>query len=110
MPRVRPRGRACSAAHSNGEGCHVNVEYILASKGREVRTIKPGASLEEALHRLRAERIGSLVVSENGTNLIGILSDRDVLGAIADRGVDVLSERVERMMTEKVFTCSREDR
>ena len=52
----------------------MNVEYILASKGREARTIKPGASVEEALQRLRAERIESLVVSENGTDLVGIVS------------------------------------
>ena len=39
----------------------MNVEYILARKGREVRTIRPSASLEDALQRLRRERIGSLV-------------------------------------------------
>jgi CBS domain-containing protein len=88
----------------------MNVEYILASKGREVKTIKPDALVEDALHRLRAERMGSLVVSENGTNLIGIISDRDILYAIADHGIDVLGESVGSVMTEKVFTCSREDR
>jgi len=87
----------------------MKVENILASKGREVRTIKPGAALGEALQRLRAERIGSLVVSENGTHLMGILSDRDVLYAIADRGAGVLGESVGSVMTEKVFTCSLED-
>jgi CBS domain-containing protein len=88
----------------------MNVEQILASKGREVRTIKPGASLEEALHRLRADRIGSLVVSENETHLIGIISDRDILNAIADHGTKVLGETVASAMTEKVFTCSCADR
>ena len=86
----------------------MNVEYILARKGREVRTITPDASLEDALQRLRAERIGSLVVSENGTDLVGILSDRDILYAIADHGTDVLGESVGSVMTAKVFTCSRE--
>jgi CBS domain-containing protein len=88
----------------------VNVEYILARKGREVKTIAPDASLEDALQRLRAERIGALVVSENGTNLLGILSDRDILDAIADHGTDVLGESVGSVMTAKVFTCSRDDR
>ena len=88
----------------------MNVEHILARKGREVKTIRPDVSLAEALHRLRAERIGSLVVSENGTNLAGILSDRDILDAIADHGIDVLGESVRSVMTEKVFTCSRDDR
>jgi CBS domain-containing protein len=88
----------------------MNVEYILARKGREVRTIMPSASLEDALRRLRRERIGSLVVSETGTDLLGILSDRDILDAIADHGTDVLGESVGSAMTAKVFTCSRDDR
>jgi len=87
----------------------MNVELILASKGREVRTIKPDASVEEALRRLRAERIGSLVVSENGANLIGIISERDILNAIADHGIGVLGEGVGSVMIEKVFACSRDD-
>ena len=88
----------------------MNVEHILARKGREVRTIEPDASLGDALQRLRAERIGALVVSENGTDLLGILSDRDILDAIADHGTDVLGGSVGSVMTAKVFTCSREDR
>ena len=88
----------------------MNVEHILASKGREVKTIRPNVSIAEALRRLRVEGIGSLVVSENGTNLAGILSDRDILDAIADHGIDVLGESVRSVMTEKVFTCSRDAR
>ena len=52
----------------------MNVEYILARKGREVRTITPDASLEDALQRLRAERIGALVVSTNGEEIAGVAS------------------------------------
>ena len=88
----------------------MNVEHILARKGREVRTIEPDASLENALQRLRAERIGALVVSTDGARIAGILSDRDILYAIADRGVEVLGESVGGAMTKRVFTCSREDR
>src|SRR4051794_38800188 len=88
----------------------MNVEYILARKGREVRTIRPSASLEDALQRLRAEGIGSLVVSETGTDLVGILSDRDILDAIADHGTAVLGGSVGGVMTAKVSTCSRDDR
>jgi CBS domain-containing protein len=88
----------------------MNVEHILARKGREVRTIRPDVPVAEALRRLRAEGIGSLVVSENGSNLVGILSDRDILDAIADHGIDILGESVRGVMTEKVFTCSRDDR
>jgi CBS domain-containing protein len=92
------------------EGCRVNVEYILARKGREVKTVRPNVPLGDALRRLREERIGALVVSETGADLVGILSDRDILDAIADHGTDVLGESVGSVMTAKVFTCSRDDR
>jgi CBS domain-containing protein len=75
-----------------------------------VRAIRPNASPEDALQRLRQDRIGSLVVSENGTDLVGILSDRDILYAIADHGTAALGESVGSVMTAKVFTCSRSDR
>ena len=88
----------------------MNVEYILARKGREVRTVRPDVSLGDALQRLRAERIGALVVSETGADLLGILSNRDILDAIADHGTDVLGESVGSVMTAKVFTCSRDAR
>ena len=88
----------------------MNVEYILARKGREVKTVRPNVSLGDALQRLRAERIGALVVSETGADLVGILADRDILDAIADHGTDVLGESVGSAMTAKVFTCSRDDR
>ena len=88
----------------------MNVEHVLARKGREVKTVRPNVSLGDALQRLRAERIGALVVSGNGADLLGILSDRDILDAIADHGTDVLGESVGSVMTAKVFTCSREDR
>src|SRR3954453_17544363 len=116
----RPCSSACATpcagssgrpgSRRSGEGRPVNVEHILARKGRQVRTIEPGASLEDAPHRLRAERIGALVVSEADADLVGILSDRDILDAIADHGTDVLGESVGGVMTAKVFTCSREDR
>src|SRR3954467_8613759 len=116
----RPCSSACATpcagssgrpgSRRSGEGRPVNVEHILARKGRQVRTIEPGASLEDAPHRLRAERIGALVVSETGADLVGILSDRDILDAIADHGTAALGESVGGVMTRKVFTCSRDDR
>jgi CBS domain-containing protein len=88
----------------------MNVEAILAAKGREVRTVAPEATVGEALRRMRAERVGALVVSPDGTTVGGIVSDRDVLYAIADRGVAALGEPVSAAMTAEVFTCSAGDR
>lgn len=86
------------------------IESILKSKGSEVRTIRPDATVAETLHCMRHERIGALVVSEDTTSIAGIISDRGIIDAIADRGVEVLGELVGSVMTSKVFTCSRHDR
>jgi CBS domain-containing protein len=86
------------------------IESILKSKGSEVRTIEPDATIAETLHRMRHERIGALVMSEDKTSIAGIISDRGIMDAIVDRGVEVLRERVGSVMTSDVFTCSRHDR
>ena len=76
----------------------------------EVRTIASEATVAETLHRARHERIGAVIVSEDLTSIAGIISDRGIMDAIADRGVEVLGEPVSSVMTRKVFTCSRHDR
>ena len=87
----------------------MSVEAILAAKDREVRTVAPDATVGETLRRLRDERVGALVVSADGATVAGIVSDRDVLHAIADRGAAAMDEGVRDVMTEKVLTCSARD-
>ena len=87
----------------------MQVDRILASKGREVRTIQPDATIGEAIGRLCAERVGALVVSEDGRRIAGIISDRGITWAIAERGAGVVKERVRTVMTERVITCREGD-
>ena len=86
------------------------IASILKSKGSEVWTIAPDATVIETLHRMRRERIGAVVVSEDQIRIAGIISDRGIMDAMADRGVEVLGERIDSVMTRKVYTCSRDDR
>jgi CBS domain-containing protein len=86
------------------------IESILKSKGSEVRTIGPEATLAETLHCMRHERIGAVVVSEDQTSIAGIISDRGIMDAIADRGSEALGELAGNVMTKEVLTCSRHDR
>jgi len=88
----------------------MNVEHILASKGREVCAVTPEATVSDALHRMRDDKVGALVVSADGVRIAGIISDRGIMWALADHGTEVLGESVGGVMTEKVFTCSRDDR
>lgn len=83
----------------------MNVESILNAKGRTVITIGPDATIGEAVDLLRAKGIGAVVVSADGTSVAGILSERDVVHALADRGPRLLELPVSALMTRQVFTC-----
>ncbi|MCX8102209.1 MAG: CBS domain-containing protein [Geminicoccaceae bacterium] len=89
----------------------MKAREILARKGHRVVTIRPGASIETAVHRLALERIGALVVSEDEERIEGIVSERDVIRALAEEGAAVLGpgRRVAEIMTRAVRTCSPED-
>ena len=89
----------------------MNVQSILTEKGTDVRTIAPDAPVSEAVRRMRQERIGALLVlSDDGRQIAGIVSDRGILWAIADRGTSVLQETVSAIMSREVHTCTAEDR
>jgi CBS domain-containing protein len=84
----------------------MNVETILRDKGRSVTTIAPDASIGEAVALLRRVGIGALVVSRDDVGVEGILSERDIVHGLADRGAALLDFRVEQLMTRRVFTCT----
>jgi CBS domain-containing protein len=83
----------------------MNVETILRNKGNWVATIRPDATIAEAVDMLHEERIGAIVVSEDGEGVDGILSERDIVIALADHRADLLSRNVNEIMTRKVVTC-----
>jgi CBS domain-containing protein len=87
----------------------MNVEAILRAKGSNVATIRPDATVAAAVRELKTRGIGALLVSEDGRRVAGILSERDIVHALAERGAALLTMPVERLMTRKVVTCVPED-
>ena len=83
------------------------VQDILKTKSPEIHSISPEKSVSEAARQLTECRIGSVVVL-NHTTLVGILSERDIVRAIARRGAECLEEEVSSLMTRSVVTCSRD--
>ncbi len=83
----------------------MNVETILKAKGRSVATIAPAETVRAAVELLRSKGIGALVVSGDGERVDGILSERDVVHALAERGAQLLDLPVSALMTRHVFTC-----
>jgi len=83
----------------------MNVETILRNKGNWVATIRPDATIAEAVDMLHRERIGAIVVSNDGDGVDGILSERDIVAALAEQGTNLLSRSVDDVMTHDVVTC-----
>jgi CBS domain-containing protein len=87
----------------------MRVKDILNRKGSAVATIDPDASVADAVATLHERRIGAVVVSADDASISGILSERDVVGALATMGPAVLTATVRQIMTAEVLTCEPED-
>ena len=86
------------------------VQQILKSKGDNgVITVTPETSVAEAANILAERRIGGVVVSSDGERPEGILSERDIVRALAVRGAACLKETVSEMMTRNPVCCTRQD-
>ena len=85
------------------------VKAILSAKGGAVISIDPTATLDTAVKTLAEHKIGALLVLGPDRRVIGILSERDIVRALAARGAGVLAEPLAQVMTRKVVTCSESD-
>ena len=87
----------------------MNVQSILSVKGTEVATIEPEASLADAAAVLRDRGFGALVVSGDGSSIDGIVSERDIVRALAAHGESTLGRSVSSCMSGNVLTCTTSD-
>jgi len=85
----------------------MTVETILATKGSHVETITPDRTLADAARLLAEKRIGAIVVSRGPDAVLGIISERDIVRAVAANDGAALADPVERHMTTNVVTCTR---
>lgn len=87
----------------------MTVGILLKRKSGPLVTIAPDATLSEAVASLAEHRIGAIVAVNDGGHLVGILSERDVVRILAEKGPDVLSDPVSSVMTRAVVTCTEEE-
>ena len=86
----------------------MRVSEMIKDKGSKVITVLPTDSVERVSQILRDARIGAVLVVDEGGRIAGILSERDIVYGVADRGADVLAEPVSNLMTREVRTCTPE--
>ena len=84
----------------------MTVAAILKSKGTHVETVRPDAMLRIVAWDLKVKGIGALVVSRDDAGILGIISERDIVRALADHGPDVVRLPVSEVMTKTVKTCA----
>ena len=87
----------------------MRIREILDDKGRDVMTVRPTETVATLSHRLRMARVGALVVSDDGKRMLGIVSERDIVACIAEKGAQALEAKVADIMTARVLTCREDD-
>ncbi|MGD0633309.1 MAG: CBS domain-containing protein [Beijerinckiaceae bacterium] len=87
----------------------MTVARILRTKGRDVVTMMPQNTLRDVIDVLAAKRIGALVIAGSDGKMQGILSERDVVRAIALHGADSLEDPISHYMTADVVTAAEDE-
>ncbi len=84
----------------------MTVAWILKEKGRNVVSALPSASVNEIVTMLAQNRIGAVVIADEPRQVLGIISERDIVRILATQGPVALSEPASEHMTHPVITCS----
>ena len=85
------------------------VSDILSQKGNSVFTVTPGTSVAQVSQQLSVRRIGSVLVLDEEGGVSGIVSERDVVRALASHGAKALELEAKQVMTRDVVTCDPDD-
>jgi CBS domain-containing protein len=86
----------------------MTVRAILDTKGHHIVSVEPEAKLSAAIKLLSERKIGAVLVMSRG-QIEGILSERDIVRALGERGASVLDQPVSEVMTRKVINCRQND-
>jgi CBS domain-containing protein len=86
----------------------MTVRAILDSKGHQIQSVEPEAKLSVAIKILAERKIGAVLAMSKG-HIEGILSERDIVRVLGERGAAVLDEPVSAVMTRKVISCRQAD-
>lgn len=87
----------------------MDVASILGAKGSGVITTTPETTIVEAVKTMKHRKVGALVVSGDGSEVVGIITERDILHGLAKFGARFLQKQVGDMMTREVMTAKLED-
>ncbi len=84
----------------------MTIAAILRHKGNDVARVAPTASLAEVAQRLAAKRIGAILVMDTADQLLGIVSERDIVRALPEHGARTLDMTAAQIMTQGLHTTT----
>ena len=87
----------------------MKIANIIAHKGPFVATINSSSNIAHLVDVLKRHNIGAVIVSDDGRHIVGIISERDVVRALATHTGEVSALTVADLMTKDVYTCTQED-
>ncbi len=87
----------------------MKVANILSTKASAVMTVRPTDTIAQLARRLRLERVGAMIVSQDGSTIDGIISERDIAYGLAEHDTALGNLMVSDLMTHSVVTCSPDD-
>ena len=87
----------------------MTVAHILAAKPNELISLNPSVTLHEVSKTLAKHRIGAVLMLNGDSSIAGIISERDIVRALAEHGPEAMALAAERFMTRELITCTPED-
>ncbi len=87
----------------------MRIRDVLRTKGTDVATVSPEATVASLLDRLAERKVGAMLVQAEDQTLVGIVSERDVVRALHADGAMLLDRPVSQIMTTEVTTCALAD-
>ena len=87
----------------------MKLSEVLSTKGSEVYRLKSDNSIAEAATKLTEKKIGALLVEDNDGKIVGILSERDIVGGMGPHGADLHDVPISELMTTNLIKCTSQD-
>ena len=101
---VMPTKRAPARTLDRQGGRTMTIATILRHKGRDVAAVSPKARLPDIVRTLIDRRIGAVLVRDSADQLLGIVSERDIVAALAAHGAGIVDTTAAQLMTRTLFT------
>ncbi len=106
--RAEPKARSRLLRTSVQWRCNMQVSDILQEKGNRVVSVDANASAADIAVVLRSEKIGAALVRKGEAEPLGIVSERDIVHAVAERGESALQLTASELMSRAIVTCAPE--